>query len=380
MAPEIALNGLRRLPEDYLVLDPMAGSGMVLATAAGLGLKAVGYDLDPLACLISNVSGHTFEEEEARAACRDLIRRCKRLTATDVSLPWIDGDEETQRYIRFWFAARQRQQLRKLSFCLEEQPLTVQAKILNVLKVAVSRLIITKEPKASLARDAAHSRPHRVVMRNRFDLISELPGSVEHVLKALSARKIKTNVSCHRGDARRLEAVSSASIDRIVTSPPYLNAIDYMRGHRLSLVWFGFGVSTLRDIRHRSVGTEAGSLHKVKEEVRQFFRELHSDVAEKRKMLVRYYEDLCALTDEAFRVLRSGRKATYVVGNSNIRGREVENSELVISAARQSGFGVAEHVIREIPENRRYMPLVNARNAALAKRIRQEHIITFVKL
>ena len=352
---------------------------MVLGTAARLGLQAVGYDIDPLACLISNVGGCSLDEERARAACRELLRRCEELTVSDVSLPWIDQNEETGRYIRFWFAAKQVGQLRKLSFLLVERPFTVRSKILDALKVAVSRLIITKEPKASLARDSAHSRPHRVITRNPFDILTELPRSLEHVLKALSPKKIKMNTTCYLGDARKLKRVSSASIDRIVTSPPYLNAIDYMRGHRLSLVWLGFSVSTLRDIRHRSVGTEVGSLHKVGEEVTQFFHDLHSDVAEKRRMLVRYYGDLCSLTDEAFRVLKRGRKATYVVGNSNIRGHEVKNFELVKSAGRQSGFHVAEHVVREIPESRRYMPLVNARNTSLGRRIRWEHILTFVK-
>ena len=352
---------------------------MVLGTAAKLGLKAVGYDLDPLACLIANVGAHRLDEERARVACTDLVRKSEKLAASDVSLPWIDRDGETRRYIRYWFAEKQVEQLRRLSFLLVERPLTVPVKILNVLKVAVSRLIVTKEPKASLARDTAHSRPHRVIAQNAFDILGELPQSLDHVLRALAAGKIKRNVACHRGDARRLEGVSPASIDRIVTSPPYLNAIDYMRGHRLSLVWFGFNVSTLREIRRRSVGTEVGGTCKVREEVRQFFSDLPSNVAEKRNMLIRYYGDLCALTNEAFRVLRSGRQATYVVGHSNIRGQEVKNSELVISAARQSGFRVLAHVVREIPEKRRYLPLINAGNSSLARRIRKEHVITFVK-
>ena len=339
----------------------------------------MGFDLDPLACLISNAGGHSLSEERTRTACRKLLHRCEKLTTADVSLPWIDEDEETRRYIRFWFAAKQVDQLRKLSYLLVERPFTLQAKILNVLKVAVSRLIITKEPKASLARDSAHSRPHRVITQNAFDILTELPRSLEHVLKALSPTKIKMDVPCYEGDARKLDQVSSASIDRIVTSPPYLNAIDYMRGHRLSLVWLGFKVSRLREIRHGSVGTEAGGLNKVREEVRQFFHDLHSDLATKRSMLVRYYGDLCSLTNEAFRVLRPGRRATYVVGNSNIRGHEVKNFELLEWAAGQSGFQVAEHVVREIPESRRYMPLVNARNTSLARRIRWEHILTFVK-
>ena len=33
--------------------------------------------------------------------------------------------------------------------------------------------------------------------------------------------------------------MQQGSVDLTVTSPPYLNAIDYLRGHKMSLVWMG---------------------------------------------------------------------------------------------------------------------------------------------
>lgn len=55
MAPEIALKALSSLPEGSTVLDPMTGSGTVLREAVMQGHQAYGYDLDPLAVLISKV-------------------------------------------------------------------------------------------------------------------------------------------------------------------------------------------------------------------------------------------------------------------------------------------------------------------------------------
>ncbi len=42
----------------------------------------------------------------------------------------------------------------------------------------------------------------------------------------------------------------------IITSPPYLNAIDYLRGHKLSLVWMGQSIARVRNIRSTNIGTE----------------------------------------------------------------------------------------------------------------------------
>ncbi len=256
MAPEVALAGLKGLPSDYVVLDPMSGSGMVVGTAAKLGLKAIGYDLDPLACMISRANGTKIAETRVREQCGRLVDEWRDLDSTAIKLPWMEEDEETKKYVEYWFGPKQIEQLRRLSYLLVARPITSNGAILDALRIAVSRLIVTKEPKASLARDTAHSRPHRRIVDNEFDILGAVPRSLEHVLSALAPRSVMRDVSAYRGDARKLGRIGSGSVDCIVTSPPYLNAIDYMRGHRLSLIWFGYSIPQLRKVRSRSMGAE----------------------------------------------------------------------------------------------------------------------------
>ena len=118
-----------------------------------------------------------------------------------------------------------------------------------------------KEPKASLARDTAHSRPHKTIKSNDFDIYKNYEDSIRHVLKALNAHEIKVNPKTYLADARRLSRIPSSSIDAIITSPPYLNAIDYMRGHKFSLIWFGYNLAFLRSIRSTAIGSEAALRH-----------------------------------------------------------------------------------------------------------------------
>ncbi len=380
MAPEIALKRLESLPHDYVVLDPMSGSGMVLGTAAKLGLTAIGYDLDPLARMITRANGNFISETRVRAACEKLLSLCQKSAPTDFCLPWLDNDSETSRYVNFWFAKKQQEQLRLLSYYLVAQPFTSNRSTLDILKTVVSRLIITKEPKASLARDTAHSRPHKTITNNDFDVLAAIPKSLDHVLSALRPAEIKSNVKIYKGDARRMGRIQSNYVDSIVTSPPYLNAIDYLRGHKLSLVWLGYSISDLKKLRARSVGAEVSDKRKPDATFQEFVADLNLDVDEKkREILKKYYSDLCKLTDEAFRVLKKGRTATYVIGNSSIKGHEIRNSELLVAAAKLSGFRVSQSDVRDIPENRRYMPLANSGQSSLSKRMRTEHIIEFEK-
>lgn len=383
MAPEIALSKIKNLSKGKRILDPMSGSGMVLSQASRHGIESIGYDLDPLARLVSKTCATRANERKAKEQLEKLLEKCSRLLARGkgITLEWIDNDDETKDFIDFWFYSKQRKQLRFLSYYLVANPFIRDPNVLNILRVAVSRLIVTKEPKASLARDTAHSRPHRTIEKNDFDIYDELPASLNHVLQALDSSSIEVDTKTYLGDARHMGRIANGSIDAIVTSPPYLNAIDYMRGHRLSLVWLGYNLSKLRKIRRDSIGSENATQGNTEDTFVKALVDLGLRDLDARnvRMLGHYYRDLTLQLSESHRVLKSGGTATYVIGNSTIRGNYVQNSEFLKLAGKQCGLFVTDETIRKIADNRRYLPVNVAGKNALASRMRTEHIIEFRK-
>src|SRR5262249_30980273 len=130
---------------------------------------------------------------------------------------------------------------------------------IDVLRLALSRIVVTKDSGASLGRDVSHSRPHRAMDTSDYDVLGGFERGVRRLRKAWREEPPLGHVSVRHGDARTLR-LRRRSVDLVLTSPPYLNAIDYLRGHRLSLVWLGYSVGELRAIRSGSIGTErAGS-------------------------------------------------------------------------------------------------------------------------
>jgi tRNA G10 N-methylase Trm11 len=55
MAPELAIDGLKKLKHPGVVLDPMVGSGVVVRQASKMGHRAIGFDIDPLTVLMTKV-------------------------------------------------------------------------------------------------------------------------------------------------------------------------------------------------------------------------------------------------------------------------------------------------------------------------------------
>ncbi|MBY3049294.1 hypothetical protein [Rhizobium laguerreae] len=381
MAPEIALSNLRDLPTHFRILDPMSGSGMVVSQASESGLAAWGFDIDPLARLISEVSATVVNFVACERLLPDFTMAVAEVVENSPPLQWIDCDKETQDFIKYWFGEKQIRELRAFSYLLIEEPFTADADVLNVFKIALSRLIVTKEPKASLARDTAHSRPHKVIQDSDFEILKHFPTSVAHVLKVLQKKNLRRNAVVKEADARNLNEVESGFFDQIITSPPYLNAIDYMRGHKFSLIWLGYKISELRNIRSLAIGSEKMLGGHGAEFVETVLDDIvPADLAQRELGFVRrYIFDILAQVSEANRVLRDGGKALYVVGNSSLRGRYIKNSEILKRAAEHSGMSLCSEAMREIPDNRRYLPMSAQSPNSLSRRMRFEHLLEFQK-
>lgn len=380
MAADIALEELATFPSGSLVLDPMAGSGTVLRAAAEQGHAGLGFDLDPLATLMAMVWTTNLKPEDLCDEAYRVVARARDLSSDNVSLPWMDEDKETSDFVEYWFGSRQRDDLRALAHVLQE----TEGSVGNALRISLSRTIITKDRGASLARDVSHSRPHRVKDDNDFEVFDQFLRSARRVAKLLGERQLPGTVEMHGGDARNLAGVDTALADAVITSPPYLNAIDYMRGHRMSLVWFGYCVSELRAIRSESIGSERAPLPGYDLALAELLvsplgslEPLPRDV---RRMIDRYVLDLLGMITELHRVLRPGGKAILVVGNSTLRGVFVKNAEAVAAIAERVGLDLVRETERELPPSRRYLPPPKSSEGSfLEKRMRTESVLTYVR-
>lgn len=381
MAPEIALAECMALQPGSVVLDPMAGSGTVLRAASEFGHQALGFDLDPLSVLMARVWTTPLDTVALRHAAAEVVGSCREQDPQDVTLPWIDEDPETRAFVDYWFAPTQQADLRRLAAALK----AMTGPIGDALRLGLSRIIVTKDRGASLARDVSHSRPHRVRSTNDFPVLKEFRRSVDILAQRLEQQPPRGNVRVSIGDARRLPGVPSGSVDAIITSPPYLNAIDYLRGHRLALVWLGYHVGDLRAVRANSIGAErrpdADADSELATELLERMGSLAGLPQAQRRMVERYVLDLFALALESHRVLRSGGRAVFVIGNSCLRGVFIWNARALAAAAERVGFKLIKEVERELPQNRRYLPPPEASQPSLlAKRMRTETVMIFSRL
>jgi hypothetical protein len=234
--------------------------------------------------------------------------------------------------------------------------------------------------------DLSHSRPHRQFETAPVKPFDKFLAAVEVIAANSPETASKSKLppaKIHLGDARKL-SLRANSVDLVLTSPPYLNAIDYMRCSKFSLVWMGYTVGDLRRIRCESVGAEAASEETSEEWIREIIRNLRMRPklsSRVEAILERYVLDMGRALSEVARVLRKGGRAVYVVGDSTIKGTFIRNSSIIAAVAAANGLALRSRRSRQLPANRRYLPPPRAlaNTGALDARMRKEVILVFSK-
>ncbi|MCK5245239.1 MAG: hypothetical protein KAJ90_08210 [Desulfobacterales bacterium] len=384
MAPSIVWDCLPPTDKPLKILDPMSGSGTTLVCTRRKGHYAIGFDTDPLALLIAKAWCSDVDSNSVKQRAIIVLDRAKQMVKQiDYDNAYPNGaDDETRKFIDFWFDKENRRQLSALSKCISRVRSESER---TLLWCAFSRLIITKSVGVSLAKDVSHSRPHKAYKTALVSPFEKYLKAVEYIVKNSpfqNNKKKYPGVRIQMGDARRLP-VKSKSIDIVITSPPYLNAIDYLRGHKLALVWMEHSIAEIRHLRSENIGSETSShlqIDLVISNARKMMGECSNLDNRRNRMLSRYIHDMHEVLGECARVLKKNGHAIFVVGDSTLQGTFIKNSAGIAELAENQGLVLISKKVRPIAENRRYLPPPNSRQSGkqLQGRMREEIILEFV--
>ncbi|NIR52755.1 hypothetical protein GWO43_29465 [candidate division KSB1 bacterium] len=398
--------------EGDVVLDPMMGSGTTVLEAFLTGRRALGFDIDPLAVKIAKVKTTSTKPNELMQYCKLILKKArnqveneKNFLEKELSRRW---ESKSKEFIDYWFAIPTQLELLALLLQIEE---IRDERIRTFFELAFSAIIITKSGGVSLAFDLAHTRPHKAklvidkhgmvilgeeLQRNNSPRLNFLTKKLRSPIDEFEKRCIqninglirspsgKFDPEIKFGDAQNLP-LENASVDLIVTSPPYAsNAIDYMRAHKFSLIWFGYSIEDLGFRRKEYIGGEDTTSTEFEElpgATSTVVSEL-SDLDEKRgKVLCRYYSEMKRTLEEMHRVLRPNKAAIVVVGNSIMRGIDTQTQNCLAEIGQAIGFEVPKIGIRRLDRNKRMLPAGSTVNTSsqIQQRRHGEYVIAFYK-
>jgi len=364
------------------VLDPMVGSGTTLVAAKKSGRIGIGFDIDPLAVILSRAVTMTADVPALEAVgpqvLADAIQQLNQLQGGLYQLARFD--EEERGFLDYWYPRQSQNELLALATAIQCRKGN---QLKDFLWAIFSSLIIAKTSGASYAIDLAHSRPHRQLHKKVISPLDQWLPRFNRALQMLPFKgpeKSLSQVSIYRGDARLLELADS-SVDFILTSPPYQQAIDYVRTHKFSLVWMGLHLKDLRDLRSEMIGAQRGLLNP--DGLPSPLEErLGCEISQppRRATLRRYLHDMLKVFQEFERVLKTGALAVLAVGPAIISKTSSDAASVFKVLAEGTGLRFIAAVSRKLSDSHRALPppaLSQANN--LNKRMRHEIFLALRK-
>jgi DNA modification methylase len=288
------------------LLDPFCGVGTTNLACRELGINSVGFDVSPLALLAAKVKCGNYNVAKLKETLDSL--RQARFEANDKS--WIPGD-----VARFFNPHT----LDDIVFFGKQVARIQDGEIREFFRLG---LISTATRCSYMFKDGSvvKLRKHHVPPFRKV-YFAHMKRMI-HDVRKLKAKKCKTIIV--EGDARAIR-LEDNSIDCVITSPPYLNKIEYTKIYRAEEFLFFGG----RDAKDHGVRSYIG-VHSDDEPV---FPDLPSPANA-------YFSDMNRVMRELYRVCKPGAKLAIMVGNGCFPDRVVDSDILISELAEKAEFRV----------------------------------------
>lgn len=353
MIPQIA----RRLIYLYgknakTLLDPFMGSGTSLVEASLVPhiKEAYGFDLNPLAYLISKVKITPIKPE--------LLEK---------ELPRILASKEYEKLpkfknIKFWFKPKVIKSLAILKTAINKiQDKDVKDFFLVAFSETVRDVSNTRNGEFKLYKmEKRKLRSHNPLVALKFESIARenIQGMREYLDK-LTPTKIELKNSSSMNDL----SLKPESIDLIVTSPPYGDSrttVAYGQFSRLALEWLDY--EDVASLDNRLLGGKASKEIEVKlnsQTLKEIIDKI-KEIDEKRaREVLSFYEDFDKVVIQLNRVIAKNGYVCFVVGNRTVKGINIPTDKIMSEMFMAHGnYKPVEKHTRAIPNKR--MPSLNS--------------------
>ena len=318
-----------------LILDNFVGSGTTLVESKILGRRAIGVDINPLACLVAKVKITNIQESDLKrisAVCISIREDILKLRASreyNNTSTFNQGPELIYNNnhlmakipnpnILKWFNKNVIYELLTIKLKID---LLEENHIRDFLLVAFSsilrsasnansgfgNLMINKKPpnKGNIFEKFNHAANKMAIKMEEFNQVT----------------KNDSDIRIFNHDARNLKFLEDDTISFICSHPPYMASVPFAEYQKLSLWWLGF---SQQELENKLIGG----------------RRARNDTAE------RFFQDIFLALTEMKRVLQKNKYCCIVIGNPVYNNREWHLNEMIKKNASDVGLTLLKEIAR----------------------------------
>ncbi|OGI12142.1 hypothetical protein A3K64_02300 [Candidatus Micrarchaeota archaeon RBG_16_36_9] len=302
-----------QLNESSIVLDSFCGSGTTLLTCKQRGIKSIGFDVSPFFVFVSKVKTRDYDLESLREGISE-------------AMSW--------KFERPQKLPRERYITKVFSRYTLEDAIFYRNKILEVedekIRDFLLLALVDSAIKASYTmKDGAMIRINK---KGKPPLKKFFKYKIKKMFKDLRNTDLKpVETTVEIGDARNL-CLENNTIDAVITSPPYLNKIEYTKIYNIETsLFFDFPENEIRS----HIGSRVDDISV-------------SDIGLDENLPVSakvYFKDMHSAFSELYRVCKPNAKLAVVIGGGCYPDRAIESDRINAELAERIGFKVSDVLI-----------------------------------
>ena len=355
-----ALINLLKVKEGDTILDPFVGSGAFIADAPTMGINAIGIEVLNIGKMIAEVKcnlginigdlreriiklfeyidGSLFKQD-IKNEVMELREKIRKNTANSSAYKKIEHHLEKILFLKKAIEGIENDEIKKF------------------LLILLSQQIVEYSEK-NRAWDIVGS--FKSYVEDRYLVLY----STQKLAQVLGVNLNGSKVKIVKGDSTNMSMLKDNSIDGILTSPPYFDALDYIGNNKISILIFGldedlvcestkeFYEAKYRDEtghdtsslfvsdKYFSIELPASSLNLIK--LLQKSRRIY-----KSKVVENYLKMMKLSFEECYRVLKNDKYYLMVISKCHswiINGKEevIETSPILADLGRSVGFKVID--------------------------------------
>lgn len=350
-------HGLHRFPAKYIpqvprwaidayaspgnyVLDPFAGSGTTNVEASSQGLSSAALEINPLSRLIIRAKTTPIPDADVSAAAAEIRDAWRRHSGA--LLPPMSGVENFDH----WFSQETWRQLAGLKKAVLSK--TDPGPIRDFFLVVFSSILrlVSNADDQSQKTYVSGTRP-----KVAPPVDSTWDNAVRRALQGMSEVNRSAAPGTHVAVPEDGNALAipfdDGTFDLAITSPPYLDSVDYPYNLMLEHFWLAdeLGLASRQDfnrLRHGQVGAKNPALAAGPPPFISNLLQTEALPAYRKTAVLSYFAMMDLHFSEMARVLKEGARYVFVVGNSGTKVGPLPIHRALIGLAQTHGLGL-EH-------------------------------------
>ncbi len=300
------------------IYDPFCGSGTTLVEALLLGRNAVGNDINYIASLASKAKTTPLSPEQLSLVA------IWREGVIGIQVRWFarsDDQADFTSEVRFnnkfhWFDKDVLVVLMQIKKHIErvEDP-----DIKTFLLAAFSSIVVRVSWQESETRYAAIEK--KIDAKDVFDIFLKKLDDMTDRMRQFATMVDKDNwVEVCQADTRETSTIPDASIQLVLTSPPYANTYDYYLYHKLRMYLLDYDVQNVRV-------NEIGSRNRY---------------SSQKQDIKTFVADMVACFGVFKQLLKANGRVVLVIGDSIVAKKHYSGLDLITEVANRTGFVVLQ--------------------------------------